>query len=65
MNRRASRLLVIIALLMAGLLIAYQTFFMQPAENPVPPPKAEAPGPKPAAAPAPIPAPSPAAAGPW
>ena len=52
MEKRA----IIAALLMAGLLIAYQTFFMQPAEVPAPP-KAEAPGAKPATAPAPTPTP--------
>ncbi len=60
MEKRA----IIAALLMAGLLIAYQTFFMQPAETPPQPPKAESPGPKPAAAPTATPAPSPAAAAP-
>ena len=53
MEKRA----IIAALLMAGLLIAYQTFFMQPAETPPPPTKAETPGAKPAATPAPAPAP--------
>jgi hypothetical protein len=57
MEKRA----IIAALLMAGLLIAYQTFFMQAPEVPVPP-KAEAPGPKPVTSPAPAPASSPAAA---
>ena len=52
MEKRA----IIAALLMAGLLIAYQSFFMQPVESP-PPPKAEAPGAKPVAAPAPAPTP--------
>jgi YidC/Oxa1 family membrane protein insertase len=63
MEKRA----IIAALLMAGLLIAYQTFFMQPAEVPPPPPKAEAPGAKPAPSPAPVAAPAavaPAAAAP-
>jgi len=54
MEKRA----IIAALLMAGLLIAYQSFFMQSPETPAPP-KAEAPGPKPA--PSPVPAPAPAA----
>ena len=57
MEKRA----IIAALLMAGLLIAYQTFFMHSPENP-PPPKAEAPGPKPALPPAPAPASTPVAA---
>ena len=57
MEKRA----IIAALLMAGLLIAYQTFFMHSADTP-PPPKAEAPGPKTAASPAPAPAATPAAA---
>ena len=57
MEKRA----IIAALLMAGLLIAYQTFFMQAPEVPVPP-KAAAPGPKPTAPTAPVPASSPAAA---
>jgi len=57
MEKRA----IIAALLMAGLLIAYQTFFMHSPETP-PPPKAEAPGPKPVASPAPVPASTPAAA---
>jgi len=52
MEKRA----IIAALLMAGLLIAYQSFFMQPVESP-PPPKAEAPGAKPVVAPAPAPTP--------
>src|SRR6266446_812771 len=60
MEKRA----IIAALLMAGLLIAYQTFFMQPTEPPPQPPKVESPGPKPAAAPTATPAPSPAAAAP-
>jgi len=63
MEKRA----IIAALLMAGLLIAYQTFFMQPAEVPPPPPKAEAPGVKPVPSPAPVAAPAavaPAAAAP-
>jgi len=50
MEKRA----IIAALLMAGLLIAYQTFFMQSPETPLPP-KSAAPGPKTAAAPAPTP----------
>ena len=57
MEKRA----IIAALLMAGLLIAYQTFFMQAPEVPVPP-KAVAPGPKPVSSPVPAPASSPAAA---
>jgi len=56
MEKRA----IIAALLMAGLLIAYQTFFMHSPETP-PPPKAEAPGPKPAASAVPAPVPAPAA----
>jgi len=50
MEKRA----IIAALLMAGLLIAYQTFFMQSPETPLAP-KAEAPGPKPGASPVPAP----------
>jgi YidC/Oxa1 family membrane protein insertase len=57
MEKRA----IIAALLMAGLLIAYQTFFMHSPETP-PPPKAEAPGPRPVASPAPAPASTPATA---
>lgn len=56
MEKRA----IIAALLMAGLLIVYQAFFMHSPEAP-PPPKAEAPGPKPAASPAPVPSPAAAA----
>src|SRR3972149_1431358 len=65
MEKRA----IIAALLMAGLLIAYQTFFMQSPETPLAP-KAEAPGPKPGASPVPapvavaVPSPVPVAAGP-
>ena len=58
------KIAIIAALLMAVLLIAYQTFFMQSTENPPPLPKAETPGTKPAPAPAPAPAPTPAAAAP-
>lgn len=57
MEKRA----IIAALLMAGLLIAYQTFFLQSPETP-PPPKTEAPGPKPGVSPVPPPAPVPAPA---
>jgi len=57
MEKRA----IIAALLMAVLLIAYQTFFMQSPQVP-PPPKAAAPGPKPADSPAPVAAVPPAAA---
>jgi YidC/Oxa1 family membrane protein insertase len=58
MEKRA----IIAALLMAGLLIVYQTFFAQAPESP-PPPKAEAPSAKPAVSPAPASAPAqPAAA---
>ena len=56
MEKRA----IIAALLMAGLLIAYQTFFMHAPEPP--PPKAEAPEPKPVTSPAPAPSPTAAAA---
>lgn len=58
MEKRA----IIAALLMAGLLILYQTFFIQTPEAPAPPPKAEQPAAKPAASPAPAPAPPQAAA---
>src|SRR3972149_1901541 len=51
MEKRA----IIAALLMAGLLIAYQSFFMRPSETPAPPPKADAPAPKPGPSPAPAP----------
>jgi YidC/Oxa1 family membrane protein insertase len=57
MEKRA----IIAALLMAGLLIAYQTFFMQSPETSLPP-KSAAPGPKTAAAPAPAPSLPPAPA---
>lgn len=50
MEKRA----IIAALLMAGLLIAYQTFFMQPQETSSPP-KAEAPAAKPVPLPVPVP----------
>jgi YidC/Oxa1 family membrane protein insertase len=50
MEKRA----VIAALLMAGLLILYQTFFVQSPESP-PPPKPEAPAARPALSPAPVP----------
>lgn len=52
MEKRA----IVAALLMAGLLIVYQTFFAQSPEPP-PPPKAEAPVAKPAVSPAPAKAP--------
>ena len=52
MEKRA----IVAALLMAGLLILYQTLFVHTPETPLPPPKAEAPAGKPAAPPAPAPA---------
>ena len=61
MEKRA----IVAALLMAGLLILYQTLFVHAPETPPPTPKAEVPAAKPSAPPAPGPAgPSPAAAAP-
>ena len=61
MEKRA----IVAALLMAGLLILYPTFFVHSPEAPPPPQKAEAPAGKPAAAPSPNPvAPLQAAAAP-
>jgi len=61
MEKRA----IVAALLMAGLLILYQTLFVHAPEAPPPAPKAEAPAAGPSASPAPGPAsPSPAAAAP-
>ncbi len=51
MEKRA----IIAALLMAGLLIAYQTFFMQPSDTPAPPPKGDAPAQKGGPSPGPVP----------
>jgi len=61
MEKRA----IVAALLMAGLLILYQTLFVHAPETPPPTPKAEAPAAKPSAPPAPgLASPSPVAAAP-